>query len=81
MLKAIQNRIIVEPIEIQKSSVIYIENNEKPRKGKVVAVGPKVEELVVGDIVYFTSGWAYREVEFDGKKYLTCFEGDIFAKE
>lgn len=84
MLKAIQNRIIAEPIEYQEeqvSGILLAKKEEKPRKGKVVAIGPKVEEIVVGDIVYFNSGWSYREVEFDNKKYLTCLEGDIFAKE
>lgn len=84
MLKAIQNRIIVEPVEFQEESIsgiIMPKKEERPRKGKVVAIGSKVEEIVVGDIIYFVSGWSYREVEFEGKKYLTCTEGDIFGKE
>lgn len=81
----VKNRIILEEIkeEARAGSILLVEKNEKPRKGRVLAVGSEIKksqpQIKVGTICYFISGMAYRELEVDGKKVLVCGENDIFG--
>lgn len=76
-LRPISNRIVVQPIGPEtelKSGIILPDNpRQKPRKGKVLAIGPgkitskgimKVEDVVEGDIVLFAP-YAGNDFEFD----------------
>ena len=60
---------------------------EKPKKGKVIAVGKgkalddgklKAIQVKKGDIVLFTS-YAGTEIKIDGKEHLIMDESDIMA--
>src|SRR3990167_8721410 len=93
MSKKIQplgNRVIVERIEpiATKGGILLPETaKEKPRQGKVVAVGPgkadakgKMQkvELNVGDEVLFSS-YAGTEYKTDGIDYLILSDEDVLA--
>ena len=66
-------RVLVKRTEVENktASGIYIPDNakEKPQTAKVVAVGSKIEDVNLGDIVVFEQ---YRgtEIKLDGKDYL-----------
>jgi chaperonin GroES len=55
---------------------LYIPEQAKkqPHKGTVMAIGPKVVDLVVGDVVMF-SPYSGSSIVLDGKDYLLI--GDI----
>lgn len=92
LLRPLSNRVLIEPIEEQKtteSNIVIPETAEKERpiKGKVLAVGPgRVDErgqriemsVKEGDTVLFKK-YGPDEVEIDGKKLLVAEEDDILA--
>ena len=90
--KPLSNHLFLEPLEEEKTTKSGIvlpdtAEEEKPIKGKVLAVGPgkandKGERVPmsvkVGDIVLFKK-YGPDEIELDGKKYLVGDEDDILA--
>jgi len=63
--------VLVEPIkEDTKSGGIYLpeDANDKPSKGKVVAVS-KESPVTDGQMVVYKK-WTNQEVKFEGKEYL-----------
>ena len=92
-LKPTAGFILVEPQEAEKktpSGIVLPESHEeKPQKGKVLAVGPdevgdcgakKKAPCEDGDIVYYKK-WGGNEIEIDGKEYLFIKFEDIMAIE
>jgi len=90
-IKPLSNHVFLEPIEENKTTksgiVLPDTAEEKPVKGRVVAVGPgkandqgKVTPLAVkvGDLVLFKK-YGPDEIEIDGKKYLVAEESEILA--
>ncbi len=89
-LKPIADNIIVERLEAeQKKGGIIIPDSakEKPKQGKVVAVGkggrdkdgkPIPLNVKKGDKVVFTS-YAGTDVEIDGKEYVIMREEDVLG--
>ncbi len=90
-VRPIGDRIIVQRVEADQKTkggiVLPDTAKEKPKEGKVVAVGPgKVLDngetssmsLNEGDKVIFTS-YAGTEVKLDGEDYLIMKEDDILA--
>ncbi len=85
-LKPLADRVIIEPMsaETKTASGIYIPDTaqEKPQKGKVVAVGngTKDEEmkLKVGDTVLYGK-YAGTEVNINNEKYLIMRQSDVLA--
>ena len=91
-LKPLGSRVIISPVEEEKSKEygIVIEETaekERPVKGKVLSVGPgKVtdsgERIPVsvreGDMVLFKK-YGPDEMEIEGEKYLVADEEDILA--
>ncbi len=71
--KPLGERVLVKRAEVESktASGIYIPDNakEKPQTAKVVAIGNKVEDVKVGDVIVFEQ---YRGTEFklDGEEYL-----------
>ncbi len=71
--KPLGERVLVERTEVENktASGIIIPDNakEKPQTAKVIAVGSKVEDIKVGDVVVFEQ---YRgsEIKLEGKDYL-----------
>lgn len=89
----LHDHVLVQAIEednTTKSGIILpSDKNEKPSKGKVIAVWPgKIiddddrgpMDVKEGDIVYFTK-YAPDEIEVDDVKYLIIKQDSILAKE
>ncbi|HSX27149.1 MAG TPA: co-chaperone GroES [Chlamydiales bacterium] len=89
-IKPLGNRIVVKREEVQtkKGGILLPESaQEKPRQGKVVAVGPgKTDEkgkncqmdVKVGDNILFSS-YAGTEYKADESDYLIMSEEDVLA--
>lgn len=85
-IKPLADRVLIEPAaaEQKTASGIIIPDTaqEKPQKGKVVAVGPgKTDEpmtVKVGDIVLYGK-YSGTELSVEGGDYLIMKEADIFA--
>lgn len=85
-IQPLDERVLVEPAteEEKTASGIIIPDTakEKPRRGKVVAVGNDEElqkVLKVGDSVLYGK-YAGDELQYDGKDYLILSRSDILAK-
>ena len=90
-VRPIGDRVIVRRVEADQKTkggiVLPDTAKEKPKEGKVVAVGPgktldngetSSMSLNEGDKVIFSS-YAGTEVKIDGEEYLIMKEDDIFA--
>jgi chaperonin GroES len=90
-IKPLGDRVVVEPIEQDQKTaggiIIPDTAKEKPKQGKVLAVGPGAKDesgkriamdVDVGDIVLFTQ-WAGSDVKLDGKEYKVLKESDIIG--
>ncbi|OUV56306.1 MAG: co-chaperone GroES [Flavobacteriales bacterium TMED113] len=85
-LKPLGDRILVEALPAEeKVGGIYIPDTaqEKPQKGKVVAVGPGNTEnpitLKVGDKILYGK-YSGTEIKYEGSEYLIMRESDVLAK-
>ena len=85
-LKPLGDRILVESLPAEeKVGGIYIPDTaqEKPQKGKVVAVGPGNKEnpvtLKVGEQILYGK-YSGTELKFEGNEYLIMKESDVLAK-
>jgi chaperonin GroES len=86
------DRVVVEaaPAETMTASGLYIPETaqEKPQKGKVIAVGPgKYADLTgnliplsvkIGDQILYGK-YSGQEITIDGKEYLIMRESDIIG--
>lgn len=90
-IKPLGDRVVVEAIEQDEKTaggiIIPDSAKEKPRQGKVLAVGPGARDedgkripmdVEVGDVVLFTQ-WAGSDVKVDGKEYKVLKESDIIG--
>lgn len=85
-VKPLADRVLVEPAAAEEKTVggIIIPDTakEKPRKGKVIAVGSgKADEpmtVKVGDEVLYGQ-YSGTEIKIEGNDYLIMRENDIFA--
>ena len=92
-LKPLGDRLIVEPLEEEQTTVggIVLPDTalEKPQRGNVVAAGPgsrNVEtgdripmDVAEGDLVVF-SKYGGTEIRIEGTDYLILRESDVLAK-
>tara|TARA_B100001250_G_C19625006_1_gene711137 strand:- start:387 stop:662 length:276 start_codon:yes stop_codon:yes gene_type:complete len=85
-LKPLGDRILVESLPAEeKVGGIYIPDTaqEKPQKGKVVAVGPGNKEnpvtLKVGEQILYGK-YSGTEIKYEGHEYLIMREADVLAK-
>ena len=85
-LKPLADRVLVEPsaAETKTTSGIIIPDTaqEKPQRGKIVAVGKGTKEhpisVKVGDSVLYGK-YSGTDLKYDGKHYLIMKESDILA--
>ena len=90
-IRPLLDRVVVERIESDTKTaggiIIPDTAKEKPKQGKVLAVGPGGRDdsgktipvdVKKGDIVLFTQ-WAGSEIKMDGKEYLVLKESDIIG--
>ena len=85
-IKPLADRVLVEPsaAETKTASGIIIPDTaqEKPQKGKIIAVGPGTKEnpitLKVGDNILYGK-YSGTELKHDNTDYLIMRESDILA--
>lgn len=90
-IKPLGDRIVIEAIEQDEKTaggiIIPDSAKEKPKQGRVLAVGPGAKDengkriamdLEVGDVVLFTQ-WAGSDVKVDGKEYKILKESDVIG--
>ncbi|CAG5086439.1 co-chaperone GroES [Parvicella tangerina] len=85
-VKPLADRVLVEPAAAEEKTVggIIIPDTakEKPKKGKIIAVGNgKADEpmtVKVGDEVLYGQ-YSGTEIKIEGNDYLIMRESDIFA--
>ncbi len=85
-IKPLADRVLIEPsaAETKTASGIIIPDTaqEKPQKGKVIAVGPGTKEnpitLKVGDHILYGK-YSGTELKHEGSDYLIMKESDILA--
>ena len=81
MFKPLRDRVVVKPQVRNISDIIYVNNKEPFNEGTIVAIGPLVEEVSVGDFIKFGNGdylnWPTQKV--DGQDYQIIQEADICA--
>jgi|TARA_Y100001968_G_C18920846_1_gene509711 chaperonin GroES len=85
-IKPLADRVLVEPsaAETKTASGIIIPDSaqEKPQKGKIIAVGPGTKDnpvtLKVGDNILYGK-YSGTELKHDGGNYLIMKESDILA--
>jgi chaperonin GroES len=92
-LKPLGDRLIVEPVEEEQTTVggIVLPDTalEKPQRGNVVAAGPGSRnaetgeripmDVVEGDLIVF-SKYGGTEIRIEGTDYLILRESDVLAK-
>jgi len=81
MLRPLANNLLIEGIEKQSVAGIIIPDTARkgrPETGKVVAVGPKVLNVKVGDKVLI-KGYMIDELTIDDKKYLVGQEDAVIG--
>ena len=85
-IKPLADRVLVEPsaAETKTASGIIIPDSaqEKPQKGKIIAVGPGTKDnpvtLKVGDNILYGK-YSGTEITIDGEEMLVMREDDITA--
>ena len=81
-IKPLADRVVIKMTEAEETTVSGIiltgAAKEKPQVAEVVAVGPKAEEVKVGDKV-LTNSYAGKEVKMDGETFTVLKEEDIIA--
>jgi chaperonin GroES len=92
-LKPLGDRLIVEPLEEEQTTVggIVLPDTaqEKPQRGTVLAVGPGARnqdtgehiplDVAEGDVVVY-SKYGGTEIKVEGEEYLILRESDVLAK-
>lgn len=85
-IKPLADRVLIEPQSAEEKTVsgILIPDTaqEKPQKGKVIAIGAGTAdekmEVKVGDHILFGK-YSGTEISVDGKDYLIMRQSDILA--
>lgn len=81
VMQPVGDRVVVKPLEVvgeeKRGGIVIPEQmREKPTQGTVVAIGPKVKGVMVGDEIaygkYSGSPWS-----LDGTEYVLLHESDI----
>ena len=86
-IKPLKDRIFVEQIKLEKktkSGIILVADEitlpDFREYGKVIAVGSKVNDVKVGDVITF-GRWARIKTHIEKKEYLVIREKDVLWKE
>lgn len=59
--------------------ILHQSSQERPLQGTVIAIGPAVEDIKVGDLVAYTR-FAPNEIEIDGETLFVMEEKQILTK-
>lgn len=75
----LHDRVLVKPIVRSLSDVLIVKNTEKFNEGNVVAIGPKVGDVKIGERIKYGNGtyldWPVYKI--DGEDYQLIQEGDV----
>lgn len=81
-INPLADRVVAEPVEAKTktASGLYLPGNaqEKPKVAKVVAVGPDVKSVKVGDDILYED-YSNTDVKVDGDEYIIVKEEKILA--
>lgn len=85
-IKPLADRVLIQPMEAETktASGIFIPDSaqEKPQKGKVIAVGTGTKDIEMevkkGDLVLYGK-YSGSEINVDGTDYLIMRQSDILA--
>lgn len=82
MLKPLEDYVVLSFEKEEKTTksgiILTTEEKDKPAMGKVLAVGPKVENLKENDQVIYQS-YSGTKVKLDGREYLIIQAKNILA--
>jgi len=83
-IKPLADRVVAvrEEAQTKTASGLYLPDSakEKSSVAKVVAVGPKVKSLIIGDkIIYKEYSTSLSELKIDGEEFLVIKEDDVLA--
>ena len=78
-IQPLRDRVVVKCQVRKMSDILYVVNNEKMNEGKIVAVGPAVRDVRVGEFIKYGNGtyldWPIQNI--DGQDYQIIQEADI----
>ncbi len=74
MIKPFGKQILIDPF---KQKTLLTGDNNLVDYGRVVAIGNKVEEIKVGDVVGFLV-WGLNHIDIDDKRHYLVYEDDKF---
>jgi co-chaperonin GroES (HSP10) len=81
MLQPLRDRVVVRPQVRTLSEIIVVNNKEAFNEGTIMAVGPLVTDVQVGDFIKYGNGdylnWPTHNVA--GQDYQVIQEADICA--
>lgn len=81
-IKPLADRVVAvrEEAQTKTASGIFLPDNatEKPVVAQIIAVGPKVSSLKVGDKIVYKE-YSTTELKIDDKQYLIVKEEDVLA--
>lgn len=81
MIIPLRDRLVVKPQARSLSDIIVVNNKEPFNEGTVVAVGPDVDQVQVGDFIKYGNGdylnWPTHK--FEGQDYQIIQEADVCA--
>jgi chaperonin GroES len=81
-IKPLADRVVAVRAEVasKTASGLYLPDNakEKPVMASVVAAGPDVKSIKVGDKIVYKE-YSTTELKIDGKEYLIVKEEDVLA--
>lgn len=81
-MKPIADRVAIIPAAAEEKTkgglIIPDTQKEKPLRGKVAFLGPRVTQIALGDEIIYGK-YAGQEIEFEGVKYLIMREDDVIA--
>jgi co-chaperonin GroES (HSP10) len=75
-MKPLQNKVIVQRVQNQavSSGGIILNRSEEPDRAKVIAIGPDVDEVSVGDVVLLDWNKAIKSSDF----YVITVDNIVF---
>lgn len=82
MLKPLEDYVVLEPLKEERQTesgiILAAEDKEKPQIGRVLSVGPKVENLNKDDRVIYQT-YSGTKVKLEGFEYLVIQAKNILA--
>lgn len=80
MIRPLSNKVVVERIAAEKTSAggIILNRTDGPDKAKIIAIGPDVKEVSVGEIVLINWNAAAKA---EGEIYVVPVDEIVFVYE